>query len=478
MSSRFAKFLLPLLALGLTTSCSDNENTDTPDNPVTEVRLESTLPAEGAVVSAAETGRIELTYNAGVTIDPNIQATLNGTNVRCVASGKVISLDVKLQPATDYTLVIPDRMVIGNKGLTYVGALTLKFSTEAIAEPARPEFTPLTNPSATQQARNVYDYICAVNGRQIISGAMANVNNNNDFADWIFKVTGRYPALTGYDFIHLASSAPGAWIDYADINAPRTQWNAGGLVSYMWHWNVPDSEQAWRDADTDRYGYNIGGDSNVTSFDIREALKEGTWQHDFILADIDKVAGYLKLLQDAGIPVIWRPLHEAAGSYEFGAWFWWGRYGDEPVKQLWKLMYDRLVKHHGLNNLIWVWTAQYDAAHADRMSASYPGDEYVDIVGVDIYSDNDDAHDDAYRAVLDMTSGHKPVTISECGRVLSPEKCLAAGADWSWFMIWYTYDLHKNPLAASDSFGNTAESLKAVMSSPLVVNRADIPSLK
>ena len=84
------------------------------------------------------------------------------------------------------------------------------------------------------------------------------------------------------------------------------------------------------------------------------------------------MAGYLKLLHDANIPVIWRPLHEAAGG-----WFWWGKNADS-FKKLWIQMFD-YFKAQGLNNLIWVWTSE--TGDADW----YPGDAYVDIIGRDLY---------------------------------------------------------------------------------------------
>ncbi len=252
----------------------------------------------------------------------------------------------------------------------------------------------------------------------------------------------------------------------------------------MWHWLTPSSKEDWDNKDYSKYGYYYRStDKGVvnTTFDIREALTDGTWEHDFILADIDKVASVLKQLQDAGIPVIWRPLHEAAGDYAAGAWFWWGRYGVEYTKQLWKLMYDRLVKYHGLNNLIWVWTAQttdnYVTATVDKIKDAYPGNEYVDIVGTDIYANDDQSQVALYKLLQQMTGGKKLVTISETGLVQNPDKCIKDGAAWSYFMIWYTNDIHKSS-KTTDEFGNTTASLKSVFSSSYVINRDQMPSLK
>jgi len=81
----------------------------------------------------------------------------------------------------------------------------------------------------------------------------------------------------------------------------------------------------------------------------------------------------LKRLQDAGVPILFRPLHEAEG-----AWFWWGAKGPEATKELWLLLHDRLTNHHKLNNLIWVWNS--------LLPAWYVGDDTVDILSADVYA--------------------------------------------------------------------------------------------
>ena len=76
-----------------------------------------------------------------------------------------------------------------------------------------------------------------------------------------------------------------------------------------------------------------------------------------------------------------------------------------------------------------------------------------------------------------MTEGKRLVTISETGRIQNPDKCFTAGATWSWFNLWYTYNQHISG-DTTDGFGNTAESVKAVLESPYVINRDAMPSLK
>ena len=111
-----------------------------------------------------------------------------------------------------------------------------------------------------------------------------------------------------------------------------------------------------------------------------------------------KIAGYLRLLHDANIPVIWRPLHEAAGG-----WFWWGKNADS-FKKLWVEMFD-YFETQGLNNLIWVWTSETNDTDW------YPGDEYVDIIGRDLYG-NDAADCASQYQTLINDFGNKMITLS------------------------------------------------------------------
>jgi mannan endo-1,4-beta-mannosidase len=115
----------------------------------------------------------------------------------------------------------------------------------------------------------------------------------------------------------------------------------------------------------------------------------------------------------------------------------------------------------------------------DKFLDWYPGDEFVDILGVDIYESNTNAKERQYQALVDLTKGKKLVTISECGNIPDPGKCMDAGNRWSWFMVWCTTDSNGNlALNTPDWSYNTLDHWKNVMGSPYVLNREDMPSLK
>ncbi len=197
-----------------------------------------------------------------------------------------------------------------------------------------------------------------------------------------------------------------------------------------------------------------------TEFDATNATVEGTWENKVFTEDLKNAAAYLKLLRDADIPVLWRPFHEAAGG-----WFWWGK-DAASFKSLWIAMFN-YFKTEGLDNLIWVWTTEGDDADW------YPGDQYVDIVGRDIY--NKETAD----CVSEYTSiagnyGNKIVSLSECGTVGLISEQWASGARWSWFMPWYDgTNEDGSPVVHADEAW-----WKDAMSQEFVVSREDLPSME
>ena len=197
-----------------------------------------------------------------------------------------------------------------------------------------------------------------------------------------------------------------------------------------------------------------------TEFDATNATVEGTWENKVFTEDLKNAAAYLKLLRDADIPVLWRPFHEAAGG-----WFWWGK-DAASFKSLWIAMFN-YFKTEGLDNLIWVWTTE------GNDSDWYPGDQYVDIVGRDIY--NKETAD----CVSEYTSiagnyGNKIVSLSECGTVGLISEQWASGARWSWFMPWYDgTNEDGSPVVHADEAW-----WKDAMSQEFVVSREELPSME
>ena len=467
-----------------------------PPEPVAPPMLVGTVPEDGTTGLEGENLTITLTFDQNIkcpmsqhsliTIDGN--ATIENINAY------MTDLTIKvsgLESGSTYAVKIPEGTVLGYR-VNQKGCDEIIYSFSTKADEVLPDHIlnpveALVNPNATGQAKNLYNFLLAKQGEKILSGIQSNASSTNDMVNLVYEKTGKHPALAGYDYIFLQySPTPPSWSwkqDYTDISDIKEHWDNNGVVAYTWHWNVPNSKEAWdkglNEGNFDGYAFY----TSVTTFDINEALKPGTWQNDFIMKDIEEVAGYLKLLQDAGIPVLWRPLHEAAGNYDLyggnGAWFWWGKGGAEPCKALWKLLYDQLVGVHGLNNLIWVWTCDVTKGAEDQYDDWYPGNEYVDIVGVDIYEDNINAKSRQHKALIDLTKGKKLITVSECGNIPDPAESWRLEHKWSWFMVWSSSDAEGNPSLYHDSWSlNTETYWQQVMTHPHVLTREDMPSLK
>lgn len=418
------------------------------DSPV----LVSSTPEHDAVDVKLGEVTINLTYDKNVFFASKNKDLLSISEDGSIVSADVVGSSPTLvivancpSRGTTYKLSIPEGVVMGPNEMP-APAIELSFTTQNLdAEPVN---------ELTAEAKKVYAFLQETYGNKTISGMMADVAWNTDESERVFRVTGKYPALNCYDYIHLNVSESENWIDYGDITPVTDWWNNGGLVAAMWHWNVPVSEGSGE----------VAFYKEQTSFDIDNVFTVGTWEYDVVNDDLEKIAGYLKRLKDSGIPVIWRPLHEAAGG-----WFWWGKNADS-YKKLWIKMFD-FFKAQGLDNLIWVWTSETNDTDW------YPGDQYVDIIGRDLYGNSASDCIGQYNTIM-SEYGNKMISLSECGSDIEANAQLGllseqwnGGARWLWFMPWYDGD--GTALShASDEWWLDA------MSCEFVITRDQLPSFK
>ena len=290
------------------------------------------------------------------------------------------------------------------------------------------------------EAENLLQYLKEIEGEKTLSGTTANVNWNINEAKWVNRHTGKWPALNFFDFIHLPFS-PSNWIDYSNITEVYNWHKNGGIVGCMWHWNMPTNDgQDWT--------CTPGTGNKETGFDVRKIFEPESAEYKQMMNDIDKVASTLKKLKQRKIPVLWRPLHEAGGQ-----WFWWGL-DAEACNELWRVMYKRFHEA-GLNNLIWVWTsaAAWNRPYSEGYKW-YPGDEYVDIVGIDIYNNSSasNIYSTCYK-MLRKKSPDKLIALTECGSLAPISQQWKAGARWLYFAPWYDYERTNN--TSSEAFKST-----------------------
>lgn len=358
-------------------------------------------------------------------------------------------------------------------GYTFFDYLTLKAAPEKLTQlsPTRE----LSNPKASETTKRLYNYLCDVYGKHIISGQQEYcgdhnynlwnspdvfIKDNEAEFEYILEKTGKQPAIRGIDF--LAYNTSSDWRDHAPERAIEWVNKYHGIATVTWHWNVPLEEGS-----DDIAFYVESANPKFTTFSISKALEEGTWENGVLMADIELIAGELQKLKEADVPVLWRPLHEAEGG-----WFWWGAEGAEPCKKLYRLLYDKLTNEYGLDNLIWIWTGSTSPAAADW----YPGDDVVDIVGYDKYNAVDgqpnlSSISSTFYSLVQSTDCQKMVAMSENDSIPSLENLVNDKAAWLYFCPWYM-----NYLTSEQN--NPVENLVELYNSEYCITLDELPDLK
>lgn len=320
----------------------------------------------------------------------------------------------------------------------------------------------LINENATDNVRRLFSYLCDQYGKAIISGQYCDTGMNGWENLQISQSNGgKFPAILGLDMGYYSQTG----VDH-DVAIHTTQqaiscWEKGGIVTLCWHWLAPEKYitgtwySAFRPEETKKLNLTA-----IMNGEDGEGLA-------LLRKDIDNIAQQLLLMQQAGVPVLWRPLHEASGG-----WFWWGAEGAEPYLKLYKYLYHTLTDEYGLNNLIWVWNGQ--------SPDWYPGDEYVDIIGVDIYAGEQEysSQADAFLETQRCAQGNKMVVLSENGTMIDPELSVRDRAMFGFFCTWSGEFVMKDGLRKKYSEQYTElEMLKKVYESEYVITRDELPDL-
>ncbi|EXF83049.1 glycosyl hydrolase family 26 [Colletotrichum fioriniae PJ7] len=305
--------------------------------------------------------------------------------------------------------------------------------------------TALVNARANADANALYTYLRSIYGKNILSG-----QQELNYANWVNETIGKSPALVSVDLMDYSPSRVERGTVGTAVEEAITHHERGGIVSVLWHWNAPTGLY-----DTEENKWWSGFYTRATDFDVSTALADTTnANYTLIIRDIDAIAVQLKKLQDAGVPVLWRPLHEAEG-----AWFWWGAKGPEACKKLWALVYDRLTNHHELNNLVWIW----NSVAADW----YPGDDTVDVLSADVYAQGHGPMTTQYNDLITLGQDKKLIAATEVGSAPFPDLLQAYEAHWLYFCVW------------SDGFINNTEwnsldDLKKIYESEYVLTLDEI----
>ena len=321
----------------------------------------------------------------------------------------------------------------------------------------------LVNKNADANAKKMYQFLKDSYGKYVITGQQCDGGINGNEFKAIKDLTGDYPALLGLDMMNYTPSRTALGASSSAVEKAIEFANKGGIVTFCWHWNAPTEYLNSTANSSD--GWWGGFYTEKSSFDIAKVMNGQDANGKKLLdRDIKEIAKQLKRLENAGVPVIWRPLHEASGG-----WFWWGAKGPDAYKKLWKYLYNELTNTYGCNNLIWV----YNGQSADW----YPGDEYVDIVGEDIYPGTHvyDPQVSCFKQATGYGSKTKITALTENGCIFDIDTAVSINALWGWFMTW-SGDFTSNGSIYSEKYTEKSV-IKKMYSSSYSLTLGNLPKI-
>jgi mannan endo-1,4-beta-mannosidase len=236
--------------------------------------------------------------------------------------------------------------------------------TNALSRPAQP-----VNTNATAEARAVLRYLALLPSQptqRVVVGQVVT-DTASDYASQVVALAaqaGRWPAMMGvvYDMIN-GPIQHGVLTPYA-----TNYWHDGGLVHVQWN---PDNP------------WNGAFSGNTNNIDFPALFTPGSPSHTNYLAMLDEVAVGLRQLGDAGLTVLFRPLNECNSAQN-----WFQRRARADYVALYRWTFDYLAKTQGLNHVLWVYDALNGPHQQVPVTYFYPGDDVVDVFGVNLYDDD------------------------------------------------------------------------------------------
>ncbi|OXG08384.1 mannan endo-1,4-beta-mannosidase [Flavobacterium araucananum] len=202
----------------------------------------------------------------------------------------------------------------------------------------------------------------------------------------IKKNTGYDPALLGSDFIFITdknnNNQADNWFyqqEQKTVSDVKAAYAKGIINTFSWHLREPNKEDSF-------YAADMTADQKATAF---KSILPGGTNHEWFRKKLDKIASVVLNLKGSNgelIPIIFRPFHEFDGS-----WFWWGASfcTPEDYKTAYKFTVDYLKNTKGVHNILYAFSPDNSYTTETDYLSRYPGDKYVDILGMDNYGDFD-----------------------------------------------------------------------------------------
>ena len=315
-----------------------------------------------------------------------------------------------------------------------------------------------SDPNATPEARALLELFYRISGEYTLTGQHNFPDARDRNSRFYAKEVGKTPAIWSSDFGFAEDGDKDSYLARPDIvKEAIRQHKKGAIVTLCWHAVPPTADEPVTfqpipgvEAPPDKLASVQG---QLTDDQYRELMTPGSPLRKRWEAQVDEVAKFLKQLQAANVPVIWRPYHEMNGN-----WFWWGgRIGENGTADIYRLIYDRYVNYHQLHNLVWVWSVDRPSEAYRKYTHYYPGDEYLDILALDVYGS--DFRQEYYEDLVVLSNG-KPLMLGEVGPPPSIE-VLKNQPKWTSWVVW------------AGMVRGIVPELKEMTKSPMLLSRED-----
>ncbi len=313
----------------------------------------------------------------------------------------------------------------------------------------KPKIHPVT-PNASSEAIKLLEYLYDISGIKTLTGQHDQPLFGSAYYQLVYESTGKHPAVKGMDFGFSEPNTLDGINFRQDIVDEAIAYNKeGAIITLMWHAVPPTHDEPVV------FKKHIQGE--LSDEDWIELLTPDSKLNHRWQSQVDVIAFFLKQIRDANVPVLWRPYHEMNGG-----WFWWGKQRiNDRYKKLYRMLFERLVYYHNLNNLLWVFNGnEIRGNYIDPYEYYYPGHDFVDILATDVYSGAYPKKD--YDDLLKLAEG-RPIALGEVGKMPTPE-ILTQQPDWIWFMTWVDFVFNEN----------TREELKAIYQAESTLSRGEV----
>jgi mannan endo-1,4-beta-mannosidase len=355
----------------------------------------------------------------------------------------------------------------------------------------------LIDPNAIQATKDLWNYFKSIYGKKMLTGCWTEQQYGGHAK--VLECTGEMPAIWGQDMNSWYFSRTNpiwnqVWQD--NIAGFKNAHRRGQIIQVNWHWAMVSSKDNNGNYTRDAWGRDING-ANMLEMSVQQwndIVTPGTALYNSMIEDLDyHIVNFLKKIVDDNnqpIPMIFRPLHEIDGG-----WFWWTcKHDPTKTAQLFRILQDRIMNHHQMHNLIWVYNTgvlvnggswppyQDNTLENGRRSGYYCGDNYCDIIGIDLYDfdpvnrgtyvNQGKTYRDVWNAMNRITNT-KMIALCEAEGIPNAEKCFTDPnyAPWLYCLPWFANSYHDNVSNTSIPLCNWNNTQ---FNSPYVINASDI----